>query len=245
MSCHHQKPCPGRYERFQRAPQDLGQESHPGAGGPGPLPVGRRKGIGQGCPGEAHSLVGGPEAGTRGTCAPPIPVGKAACWAETKSGKRAEGQAEGTQWERSLEGGRPEADVSRRPGSERPGHWEWRVRVGRGGWGQGASLRGAGSVASRPQAPALPPSVPLSCAGTLNEHSSCLLLGLLAAKKGTGMSQTEEIRCHPGLGSGCAVKEKGLELRIGKSMLSAKGEQLVSAATFQVGTGAARQTPLP
>lgn len=51
------------------------------------------------------------------------------------------------------------------------------------------------------------------------------------------MSQTEEIRCHPGLGSGCAVKEKGLELRIVKSVLSAKGKQLVSAATFQVGTG--------
>lgn len=95
MRCHYQRPLPGRCERFQRAPQDLGQESHPGAGGPGPLLVGRRKGIGQGCPGEAHSLLSGPEAGTRGTCAPPIPVGKAACWAETKSGKRAEARPRG------------------------------------------------------------------------------------------------------------------------------------------------------
>lgn len=130
--------------------------------------------------------------------------------------------------------------MSSRPGSDGPGHWEGRVRAGRRGWGWGARLQGAGSVVSRLQAPTLPPSVPLSWAGTLNERSSCLLLDLLAVKKRTGMSQTEEIRCHPGLGSGCAVKEKGLEWRIAKSTLLTKGQgrgHRVSAATFQVGIG--------
>lgn len=45
--------------------------------------------------------------------------------------------------------------------------------------GQGAGSWGTGSVASRPQAPTLPPSAPFSWSGTLNEHSSCRYLTCL------------------------------------------------------------------
>lgn len=139
----------------------------------------------------------------RGTCTPPIPAGNAACWAETnlRSWRKARLR------EPSGRGAGKEAGQRQMPaeGLDLRGlATEGRLRGERGAWGRGASLWGAGSVASRPQAPTLPLLVPLSWAGTLNERSSCLLLDLLAVKKETGMSQMEEIRCHPGLGRGCA-----------------------------------------
>lgn len=47
-------------------PRGCGANSHPRAGGPGPFSEGRKKAIRQGSPGEAHSLLGGLEAGTQG-----------------------------------------------------------------------------------------------------------------------------------------------------------------------------------
>lgn len=178
---------------------------------------------------EAHSLCGGLEARTQGHRTPPPPRaprpgGKAACWV-WGSGRR---------WKKGPAG------KARLKGPSGRGAWneagqrqmlaeglylrglavgEGRVRVGRGGWGRGASSWGAGRVASSPQAPTLPPSVPLFWAGTLNERSSCLLLDLLAVKKETGMSQTEEIGCHQGLGRGVCWEAGGTRVQIARSKL--------------------------
>lgn len=95
-------------------------------------------------------------------------------------------------------------------------------------------------------APAVPPSAPLSWSGTLNERSSCLLLDLLAVKKETGVAQMEEIRWHLGLGRRCAVIEKRVEFKLARSILQAKGEQGVSAASFRVDAeGCQADSPSP
>lgn len=82
----------------------------------------RRKGIEQGRPGETCSPGVGLEAGTQGHVHATHPSGECGLLGRDESEKQAEGQAEGTQWERSWKGGRPEADAGRRPGSEGPGH---------------------------------------------------------------------------------------------------------------------------